>query len=114
MKRFLSRYVVCVATACIGLLATTTAFAQKAGTAITFDTSNATELYTSVASNKDISAQPFGYFRHNVAPIQIVSSNDGVVQAGTGLYSESANNMNLVNEKITIASSNTNHSCPLK
>lgn len=98
MKRNMFNRAVCVATACIGLLATTTAFAQsesgKAGTTITFDADNATGLYTKQAYGETIETQPFAYMKHNIAPVQIAVSNEAALtNDGTGIFAGFANNI---------------------
>lgn len=105
MKKNMFNHAVCVATACIGLLATTTAFAQKAGTTITFDANNATGLYTKAAYGSLIAEQPFGYLKHNISHVQIVASNDGILQDETKLYGDVANNMLFDTTKLTIENS---------
>lgn len=98
MKRNMFNRAVCVATACIGLLAATTAFAQsgsgKAGTTITFDADNATGLYTKQAYGETIEIQPFAYMKHNIAPVQIAVSNEAALtNDGTGIFAGFANNI---------------------
>lgn len=98
MKRNMFNRAVCVATACIGLLAATTAFAQsesgKAGTTITFDAGNATGLYTKQAYGETIKTQPFAYMKHNIAPVQIAVSNEAALtNDGTGIFAGFANNI---------------------
>lgn len=106
MKRFLSRYVVCVATVCLGLLATTTAFAQKAGTTITINADNATGLFASGAQGSSFATQVFSLVRHNNAHVQVFASNDGILDDNTKLYNDAANNFlfdTSLNKELTIS-----------
>lgn len=110
MKRNMFNRAVCVATACIGLLATATAFAQsesgKAGTTITFDADNATGLFASGAQGDSFATQVFSLIRHNNAHVQVFASNNGILDDNTKLYNDAANNFlfdTSLNKELTIS-----------
>ncbi len=68
--------------------------AQKTGTTITLDGNSCHALYSNGAKYSDKSEQVFGYLRHDIAHVQLISSNQvGLSSTGTGIFKQNANNM---------------------
>ncbi len=66
----------------------------KTGTTIVFDKANSTGLYASDASKSNKEDQWFAYLRHNIAHIQIQSSNEWTLGTnGAGTFAENHNDM---------------------
>lgn len=66
----------------------------KTGTTITLDGNSCHALYSSGAGYADKTIQVFGYLRHDIAHVQLVSSNGkNVSSTGTGVFRQNANNM---------------------
>lgn len=106
-----------LAMALFGLSATLTATAQtaeqattqvvgKEGTVIRFDKSTAHGLFTTQAYGPEIDKQPFGYLRHDISPVLMVSSNDVEFKSdGSGLYSKIANNFLFEDSNLCLSNS---------
>lgn len=103
--------------ALFGLSATLTATAQtaeqattqvvgKEGTVIRFDKSTCHGLFTTQAYGPNIDEQPFGYLRHDISPVLMVSSNAATLKAdGSGLYSTIANNFLFEDNSLCLSNS---------
>lgn len=83
--------------------------AQKTGTTITLDGNSCHALYSSGAQMSNKTQQVFGYLRHDIAPVQLISSNGfDVSSTGTGIFKQNANNMLFDNDTKCLKISNWN------
>lgn len=93
MKRRLTHHLALAALALSSLCAQPVA-AQKTGTTITLDGNSCHALYSSGAGKSDKTTQYFGYLRHDIAHVQLISSNSkSLSSTGTGVFRQNANNM---------------------
>lgn len=96
MKKRLTQHLSLAAFALLSLSAQPVAAQStgKTGTTITLDGNSCHALYSSGAGTADKTTQVFGYLRHDIAHVQLVSSNNkNLSSTGTGVFRQNANNM---------------------
>lgn len=96
MKKRLTQHLSFVALALSSLSALPVAAQStgKTGTTITLDGNSCHALYSNGAGSADKTTQVFGYLRHDIAHVQLVSSNYvDLSETGTGVFKQNANNM---------------------
>ena len=81
----------------------------KTGTTIIFNKESSHPLYSEGAQSTDNTKQPFSFLRHDIAHVQVVSSNSSTVNA-TGNFAENNNNMLFEGDALTLSTS-SNRGC---
>lgn len=69
---------------------------SKTGTVISFDITSSSVLFSNGASSSDPDLQYFGYLRHNISHVQMLTSNSSDLDtssSGAGLFAQNNNDM---------------------
>lgn len=85
-----------VASATYSIVAETTNGQSKTGTVISFDITSSSVLFSNGASSSDPDLQYFGYLRHNISHVQMLTSNSSDLDtssSGAGLFAQNNNDM---------------------
>lgn len=85
-----------VASATYSIVAETTNGQSKTGTVISFDITSSSALFSNGAKSNDPDSQYFGYLRHNISHVQMLTSNSpnlDTSSSSAGLFAQNNNDM---------------------